>query len=434
MVMRATIRSLLLTACTMNVAHGCTTAIPQHTPSSHPVGTEAPPQRTAVIRAPSATEAQCTPTGSVPAVPSVRSTQAPSPFAALPGWTEDTIAEVLPAWRRTCERLTRTPDDRNIGRDPSWGTVAQWRASCASIPSEGADHTTVRQYFESHFTPSLVTFEGNPYGLFTGYYEPELRGSRRRHGRFTVPLYPRPADLVNLGRGVGRMVRGRPRPYWTRAQIAAGKLRRTRPIVWVDDPIDAFFLEIQGSGRVVLDDGTHLQLNYAASNGHPYVPLGRVLVERGAIERNAVSLQRIRAWLRAHPREAQSVMNQNPSYVFFRASDELGAHGAEGVVLTPGRSMAVDPTWIPLGVPLYIDLEPLEGVGPIRRLVVAQDTGGAIRGAVRGDLFWGPGSEAYDRAGRMRQRGRYWVLIPRTITSANTTYPRSDSAPSIATR
>jgi membrane-bound lytic murein transglycosylase A len=193
-------------------------------------------------------------------------------------------------------------------------------------------------------------------------------------------------------------------------------------LVWVDDAVEAFFLEIQGSGRVELDDRqgdqgpTTIQLNYAASNGRSYVALGRVLIDRGAIERSAVSLQSIRAWLQAHPREAQSVMNQNPSYVFFRESQDAGSHGAEGVVLTPGRSMAVDPRFVALGTPLFIDAAPLEGVGPIRRLVIAQDTGGAIRGAVRGDLFWGPGPEAYDRAGRMRQRGRYWMLVPRAVS------------------
>ncbi len=210
-------------------------------------------------------------------------------------------------------------------------------------------------------------------------------------------------------------MRGRLRPYWTRAQIAAGAVRRTaRPLLWVDDAIDAFFLEIQGSG-VALEDGSVVQINYDVSNGHPYVPLGRVLIERHAIERSAVSLQTIRAWLAAHPREAQSVMNANPSYVFFRERAEGGSHGAEGVVLTPGRSLAVDLHYMPLGAPVFLDIAPLERVGVIQRLVVAQDTGGAIRGAVRGDLFWGAGPDAYDRAGRMQHHGRYWMLLPQRI-------------------
>jgi membrane-bound lytic murein transglycosylase A len=200
------------------------------------------------------------------------------------------------------------------------------------------------------------------------------------------------------------------------------------PILWVDNAIDAFFLEIQGSGRVVLEDGSTLQVNYAASNGRSYVPLGRVLIERGALQRGGVSLQSIRAWLSEHPREAQAVMNQNPSYVFFRLSD-TDATGAEGVVLTPGRSLAVDTHFVPLGVPLFLSLSPLAGVGPIQRLVIAQDTGGAIRGAVRGDVFWGAGAEAYDRAGRMAQSGRYWLLLPNAVAQRQVTEPTTTTPP-----
>jgi membrane-bound lytic murein transglycosylase A len=322
----------------------------------------------------------------------------------------------LPAWRRTCGRLERRADTHAIGHDAIAGTVADWRPACAAIPDADADDAAARAYFERWFVPVPVVGPDGETGLFTGYYEPLLHGSRRRHGRFRVPLYERPTDLVSGAHGTGRLVRGRWRPYWTRAQIASGALRRTgRVIAWVDDAVDAFFLEIQGSGRVDLDDHSTVQLNYAASNGHPYVALGRVLIDRGALERSAVSLQSIRAWLVAHPREAQSVMNRNPSYVFFRETHDAGSHGAEGVVLTPGRSMAVDPRFVPLGTPLFVDAESLTGVGPIRRVVIAQDTGGAIRGAVRGDLFWGPGPDAYDRAGRMRQRGRYWMLVPRPV-------------------
>ncbi len=342
----------------------------------------------------------------------------PAAFAALPGWAEDTIAEVLPAFRRTCERIARASDARSVGRDGAGGRIADWKPACAALPAPGADHATVRAFFERWFTPVAVTGESGTEGLFTGYYEPLLRGSRRQSRRFRTPLYERPRDMVSGPRGTGRMVRGRFRRYFTRAEIARGALRRSaRVIVWVDDPVDAFFLEIQGSGRVELDDGSTLQINYSASNGHEYVAIGRTLIDRGAMDRSQVSLQSIRAWLSAHPREAQSVMNTNPSYVFFRESEGQGAHGAEGVVLEPGRSMAVDLRFIPLGVPLYLDVSSLEGVGPIRRLVVAQDTGGAIRGAVRGDLFWGHGQDAYEHAGRMRHRGRYWMLLPRAVAA-----------------
>jgi membrane-bound lytic murein transglycosylase A len=342
-----------------------------------------------------------------------------SAFDALPGWGDDDLAEALPALRRTCERLLRVPDDRPVGPGGLAGAAADWKVACRALPPPGADAAAARAYFERSFVPVAVAPGGNDRGLFTGYYEPELRGSRTRSRRFRVPLYARPSDLVvsTPQHRTGRRVRGRLRPYWTRAQIAAGALRRTaRPLVWVDDPIDAFFLEIQGSGRVALDDGTVLQVNYAASNGRAYVPLGRVLIERGALERSEVSLQSIRAWLVAHPAEARAVMNRNPSYVFFHES-ERGATGAEGVVLTAGRSVAVDTRFIPLGAPLFLDIAPLEGVGPIRRLVVAQDTGGAIRGAVRADLFWGAGPDAYDRAGRMRQQGRYWLLVPPSVAA-----------------
>ena len=339
-----------------------------------------------------------------------------SPFDALPGWRDDSLAEALPAWRRTCERLASAPSDRPVGRDGAWGTVADWRAACASLPSDTCAHDDARRYFERAFVTVALADGDNPTGLFTGYYEPQLRGSRTRTARYSVPLYARPRDLVTTSRGASRRVRGRLVRYWTRAEIARGALRRSAEVLaWVDDPVEAFFLEIQGSGRVLFEDGSSRFLNYSASNGHPYTAIGRELVTRGALTREAVSLQSIRAWLVAHPREAQGVMNTNPSYVFFRASDDPGSHGAEGVTLTPGRSLAVDLRFVPLGVPLFVDIEALEGVGPIRRLVVAQDTGGAIRGAVRGDLFWGAGPDAFDRAGRMRQHGRYWMLVPRAL-------------------
>ncbi len=343
----------------------------------------------------------------------------PSPFEALPGWRGDDLAEVLPAWRRTCERVLRLPDDRPVGPGGLVGAASDWKVACRELPPPEADAAAARAYFERHFVPVSVASEGGDRGLFTGYYEPEVRGSRTRSRRFRVPLYMRPSDLVSstAQHRAGRRVGGRLRPYWTRAQIAAGALRRrARPLVWVDDAVDAFVLEIQGSGRVLLDDGTVLQVHYDSSNGHPYVPLGRVLVERGALHLSEVSLQSIRAWLVAHPAEAQSVMNRNPSYVFFHESTRR-ATGSEGVVLTAGRSLAVDTRFIPLGAPLFLDLAPLEGVGAIRRLVVAQDTGGAIRGAVRGDLFWGSGPDAYDRAGRMRQQGRYWLLVPPSVAA-----------------
>jgi membrane-bound lytic murein transglycosylase A len=267
-------------------------------------------------------------------------------------------------------------------------------------------------------------------GLFTGYYEVELHGSRRRSAHYAVPLLLRPPDLVMVELGLfrpdwrgqriaGRVEHGQLRPYPTRAAIEDGALaHRGLEFLWVDDPVDAFFVQIQGSGRVVLDDGSVAQIGYDGQNGRPYVPIGRVLADRGALPRDAVTMQSIRAWLAAHPDQAQGVMNANPSYVFFRQLQGDGPIGAEGVALTPGRSLAVDRAFLPLGVPLWLDLaDPAAPGGHLRRLVVAQDTGGAIRGPVRGDLFWGYGDKAAARAGMMKDRGSYYMLLPRAVAA-----------------
>jgi membrane-bound lytic murein transglycosylase A len=210
------------------------------------------------------------------------------------------------------------------------------------------------------------------------------------------------------------------KPYETRQEIDAGRLSgRDLELLWVDDPLDAFFLHIQGSGRVRLADGETVRVGYAGQNGQPYVAIGRLLAERGALRRDEVSLQSIRDWLAAHPAEAAEVLAANPSYVFFRLLEGDGPIGAHGVALTPGRSLAVDPSFVPLGVPVWLDTtDPLDERRPLRRLMMAQDTGGAIRGAIRGDVFWGAGEEAKARAGRMRSRGRYYLLLPRAAAEA----------------
>jgi len=348
-------------------------------------------------------------------------------FADLPGWADDRHAEFLPAFARTCARLARLPDDRDTGLG---GRAADWRAPCAqaaAIPM--GDHAAAKRFLETAFRPFLASDEAaGPDGLFTGYYEPELRGSLTRSGAFTIPLRARPADLVMVDLGefrpelrgqriAGSVVNGNLRPYPPRAGINQGAIdNRADVLVWVDDPVDAFFLEIQGSGRVVLQDGRVLRLGYAAKNGQPYVAIGRRLIERGALTREAVSMQSIRAWLSANPAEARAVMETNPSYVFFRVLDGDGPLGAEGVALTPGRSLAVDRSLIAMGMPLWLDAEdPLTPGARIRRTMMAQDTGGAIRGAVRGDVFWGAGADAAERAGKMRSPGRYWLLLPQAI-------------------
>lgn len=366
--------------------------------------------------------------------PSARLTLQAVPFAALPGWAADNHDEALAAWRRSCARMAKRPASASLGAEGIAGTVGDWQAVCqaAGRVKPGA----ARAFFETRFKPyratasGSATVSGRADGLFTGYYEAALRGSRRRHGSYQIPLYARPPDLVtvNLGRfrdslkgqrTAGRVAGGRLVPYASRAAIDGGTLSgRGLELVWVDDAVDAFFLHIQGSGRVRLDDGGAVRVGYAGHNGHPYVAIGRELIATGEIPRNKVSMQSIRAWLAAHPERAGEMMARNASYVFFRILKGGGPVGSEGSVLTPVRSLAVDRRHVPLGVPIWlVTTHPTNPSTPLRRLVIAQDTGGAIKGAVRGDLFWGHGAAAAEAAGRMKETGQYYLLLPRKTGS-----------------
>jgi membrane-bound lytic murein transglycosylase A len=349
-------------------------------------------------------------------------------FDRLPGWSADRISEALPAWRKSCGR---GPSGRSAALEVS-GDAYAWNALCSRLATVAdGDEAGLRRLVESELEPFAVANRREIEGLLTGYYEPELDGSRRRRGRFRHPLYLAPRDQIELDLGefrrslegrkiTGLIRRGRFRPYWDRSEIESGALRRkSLEFLWVDDPVALFFLHIQGSGRVVLPDGGVVRVGYAGQNGHDYTAIGRTLVEMGELELESVSLQSIRAWLRAHPDRAAEVMNANRSYVFFRVLPGKAPVGASGLELTPGRSLAVDDDFLPYNVPLWIassfpeapELDRQET--PLRRLVLAQDTGGAIRGPVRGDLFLGPGQEAEELAGRMKQPLRAWVLLPR---------------------
>ncbi len=328
--------------------------------------------------------------------------------------------------RRSCDRLARGPDERPVGRNGIGGRVEDWRTLCAAAKRlPDGDDTAAQAFFERHFLPFRAANRGRSQGLFTGYYEAELHGARKPSRRYNVPIYGVPRDLVMVDLGefredlegrrvVGRVVGGRLRPYHDRAQIDAGGLKGKVPeIVWVDDAIDAFFLHIQGSGRVILDDGGVMRVGYAGRNGHPYFAIGRELTRRGEISPEEVSMQSLRAWLEAHPGEAGAVMAKNRSYIFFRELDGQGPLGAEGVALTSGRSLAVDREFIPLGVPVWLDAaDPARPGRKLRRLLIAQDTGAAIKGPVRGDVFWGFGAAAAERAGGMRHLGQYYLLLP----------------------
>ena len=328
----------------------------------------------------------------------------PVGFGDLPGWAADDPAAALPALRRSCPRMPEA-----------------WRPACAAIPEDPA---AARAYFEAGFQPYRVTTPA----FVTGYYEPELKGSTTRSARYPVPLHRMPGDLIQVDLGefrdtlkgeriAGRVENGRLKPYFPRADIAKGALDgRELELIWVDDPVEAFFLEIQGSGRVRLEDGRLLRLGFAGQNGWRYVAIGRVLLDQGDLKADDVSMQSIKAWLAANPAKARAILDRNPSYVFFRFLEGDGPIGAQGVALTPGRSLAVDRTHVPYGTPVFVDLaHPDSPGGILRRLVVAQDTGGAIRGAGRGDFFLGPGREAGEIAGRMKARGTFYLLLPHGV-------------------
>ncbi len=347
-------------------------------------------------------------------------------FERLPGWADGRQDEALAAFLTSCSKLAVLPAARSFG--PVGGTVADWRAPCDEAGRlQGRDAAAIRKFFESRFTPYLAGDNGKTRGLFTGYYEAELRGSKFRGGPFQTPIYARPADLVTAdlgafnnewkGRNIsGRVEGGRLKPYPDRDRIEAGALKgRGLEILWVDDPIDAFFLHIQGSGRVRMTDGSILRLGFAGKNGRAYRAIGRDLAASGAIGKDAVSMESIRAWLKNNPAQGRALMARNKSFIFFRKVKGRGPIGAEGVALTPGRSLAVDPKFTPYGIPVWLDTQTPLGRGPLRRLVVAQDTGGAIRGPVRGDVFWGSGREAAALAGAMKSMGRAYLLLPKSV-------------------
>ncbi|HEU0070670.1 MAG TPA: murein transglycosylase A [Alphaproteobacteria bacterium] len=378
-------------------------------------------------------------------------TLAPVGFNALPGWAEDDQSAALPALRKSCAYFARQSDTTRLQPAPTdsqapgiGGFVSDWRAVCAAaqtVPDN--NRAAARAFFEREFKPFKAANNKDTQGLFTGYYEAELRGAKQPSARYNVPLYKVPSDLVAVdlaefgsefsGRTIaGKVVQGKLRPYDDRATIEKGSLKnKNLELIWVDDAIDAFFLHIQGSGRVQMDDGSVTRVGYAGKNGQPYVAIGRELVTRGVMKAEDVSMQSLRAWLKANPREAEPLMNANRSYVFFQETKSAGPNdgpiGAQTVALTPGRSLAVDRKFLPLGLPIWLDASHPDGAGKasssgdvrVRRLMVAQDTGGAIRGPVRGDVFFGWGEQAAAMAGMMRDRGEYYLLLPNAVAARN---------------
>ncbi len=354
----------------------------------------------------------------------------PTVFGDVPYWQTDNMKDMADAYNKSCNRILKKNSQSNFGGDARFGRTQEWQVLCRKFSKMNQAHgQSIRSFFEQHFLPYKVSDGSNDNGLFTGYYEAGLNGSRTKKGPYQYPLRGRPDDLVMVDLGqfrdelkgqriAGRVKSGRLKPYEDHKEILMGQLPKNqdKPIVWVDSPIDAFFIQIQGSGVIALDDGTTMRVGYAGQNGHPYYAVGRELVKTGALRKDEVSLQTIRHWMKTNPNKATDLMTKNKSYVFFKELDGEGPVGGEGIPLTPLRSLAIDHSLIPYGTPVWLTTtHPDESQGPLNRLMMAQDTGGAIRGAVRGDVFWGYGNQAEQYAGEMKSQGKYWILLPNTI-------------------
>lgn len=335
-------------------------------------------------------------------------------WSDLPAWTQDDTAAAWSAFLTSCEVLK---------------TQTAWHSVCIdALAAAQPDNFTARRFFETHFLPyQLMQSDGRTEGLATGYYEPLLRGSRTPTARYRYAVYGVPDDLVSIdmpafgietgeSRLRARLEGKRVMPYYDRARIESAALPlRGKEIAWVDDPIELFFLQVQGSGRIELDDGGVLRLGFADHNGHPYRSIGRLLIDRGELPADRASMQGIKAWARQNPEKLREVLDHNPRYIFFRElpAGLSGPLGALGVPLTARRSIAVDPRHVPLGAPVFLSTTWPLSSRPLNQLVMAQDTGSAIRGAVRADYFWGYGEDAGREAGRMKQALRMWLLLPR---------------------
>lgn len=333
----------------------------------------------------------------------------------LPGWTSDDVREAWPAFIRSCMALK---------------SQSLWQPPClAASRVTRHDNASLRAFFETWFKPYRVfNSDGSVNGMVTGYYEPLLRGSRTRTDKYRYPLYGVPDDLLTIevdelfpeliGERVrGRKVDGHVVPYYTRAEIENGfGALQNREIAWVDDQVELFFLHIQGSGRLTLENGDIMRVGYANHNGHPYRSVGRILIDRGELTSSNASMQGIKAWANANPGRLNALLAENPGFVFFRElpAGPDGPIGALGVPITPRRSIAIDEQSVPLGAPVFLATTWPNSSKPLSRLMLAQDIGGAIKGAVRADFFWGFGDDAAELAGRMRQSGEMWVLLPKS--------------------
>ena len=359
--------------------------------------------------------------GSLPSKDTI--TYTPVEYQELPGWSKKDLRIALRSFSTSCGLITRRAIQR-VQKLKSFNPQS-WKQVCErSKKIEGRTDEEANKFFMKNFVPWRVRSSAYE-GLFTGYYELEVKGSRKRTNKFKYPIFARPKDLIDVSlekfdqrlprrKIFGKEKNGSLVRYLTREQIENQVLSHSMDILaWGDNLTDLFFLQIQGSGRLLLPDNQVMQIGYAANNGHPYTAIGRILIERGFMAKEDLSMQTIRSWLSANPNKVEELFNQNARYIFFRELPEAGVLGALGVKLTPRSSIAIDPDFIPLGAPVWISTSVPDTGTPFQKLMIAQDTGAAIKGPVRADIFFGPGSAAANVAGRMKQTGELFIFLPK---------------------
>lgn len=328
-------------------------------------------------------------------------------FSRLNGFETDKVSEALPALRKSCSVLQKK--------------YKQWYDVCKKMDAPFRSDDEFRSFLKRNFIPYAV--ENGRNGLFTGYYEPEIEGSAVRTKEYATPVYGLPRNIVRIDLGkfnpkyrgeilFGKQEKNEITPYLTRREIEAGKIKFPADVIaWVKEPVDLFILQIQGSGILKLPDGKRIGIGYDGNNGHSFTGIGSVMAKKGLLKKGVYTMSEIRDWLVGHPERAREMMYENKRYIFFKKLDKPGAVGAFGVPLTAGRSLAVDPAYIPLGSFLWLQTN--YDKLPLNRLMTAQDTGNAIKGSVRGDFFWGTGDKALEKAGSMKSQGTYFLLLPK---------------------
>lgn len=356
-------------------------------------------------------------------------------FKHLPGWDKADLKKSLAAFQTSCRAFIKQDPEQVVGTDDIELQAKDWHPACSAALDINPDASQeVKGFFQKWFAPVEFYRDRPKQGLFTGYYMPLIKGSYTKSAEYSVPIYEVPNDLITVDLGlfiphlknrkvVGRLSDNKIVPYYTRAQINKGAIKgKAKVLLWMHSPIDRLFLEIQGSGVVQLDDGSQLYIGYNGQNGAPYTAIAGVLIKQGVMTKDNASMQAIKRYLEANPDQMDKVINKNESFVFFRKLNLNGALGSQGVALTPGYSLAIDRQWIPMGAPLWLSTTRPDSAHPdmnkpMNRLMVAQDTGGAIKGRVRGDVFWGGGEKATLIAGHMKNTGHYWLLLPRHAVS-----------------